>query len=161
MGGRSRLVVTAGQRAALEALSRSGRRDEADRARAILWTLEGRDGPTIGAALGVRADRVRKWRARLRAGGVEALRARPHTGRPGHRGRAALASAAAILAEPGPRLWTLPRLAAAIAERASVTVSPSYLSRLLRQKGASPGADHATASRAARIPRRWSAPACA
>jgi transposase len=161
MGGRSRLVVTGEQRAALEALARSPRRGEADRARAILWTLEGQDGVAIGRVLGVRADRVRKWRARFRGGGVEGLRARPHTGRPGHRGAAALVAAEAILAEPGATVWTLPRLRVAIALRSDLTVSPSHLSRLLRNKGASPGAGPGTASRGVRITRRSSAPGCA
>ena len=144
MGRHSGLVATAAQCAALGVLSRSMARGEADRARAILWTLTGQDGATIGRALGVRADRVRHWRGSFRAGGVDALRSRPHTGRPGDRGAAALACAQAILAEAGRTVWTLPRLKAEILRRSEVAISPSRLSILLRQKGASPGAGHAT-----------------
>ena len=125
MARRSGLVATAAQRAALVRLSRSGERGEADRARAILWTLAGRDGAAIGQALGVRADRVRKWRGVFRAGGVDALQARPHPGRPGERGAAALACARVILSEAGRTVWTLPRLKAEIMRRAAVTISPA------------------------------------
>jgi hypothetical protein len=41
------------------ALTRSAERGEADRARALLWSLDGESGAAIGARLGVRADRVR------------------------------------------------------------------------------------------------------
>jgi transposase len=140
----SGLVATTAQRAELADLARSAGRGEADRARAVLWTLDGWDSPTIGRALGVRADRVRKWRGLFRAGGTAALRARPHSGRPGRRGEAALACARAILAEPGPTVWTLPRLRAEILRRAAVRISPARLSVLLRQKGALPGAGRAT-----------------
>ena len=114
MGRHSGLVATAAQCAALVVLSRSMARGEADRARAILWTLTGQDGATIGRALGVRADRVRHWRGSFRAGGVDALRSRPHTGRPGDRGASALACAQAILIRavliPTPRYFDLPGL---------------------------------------------------
>jgi hypothetical protein len=80
MGRRSGLVATEAERRSLVALSRSAERGKADRARAVLWTLDAQDGPAIGRALGVRADRVRKWRGVFRAGGVDALRSRPHTG---------------------------------------------------------------------------------
>src|SRR5436309_1532838 len=59
-------------RAELERLGRSAARREADRARAVLWSLEGETSPTIAARLGVRAEQVRRWRAAFRRGGVEA-----------------------------------------------------------------------------------------
>ena len=129
------LVVTDQARTVLAALLRSPDRGEADRARAILWTLDGQGSRMIAGTLGVRADRVRKWRSAFRAGGAEALRSRPHTGRPGHRGAAVLACARAILAEPSRAVWTLPRLKAEIGRRAGLTISPSRLSTLLRQGG--------------------------
>jgi transposase len=115
MAGRCRLTATAAQRAELSALACSPNRGEADRARALLWSLAGEGGAVIGARLGVRADRVRKWRLAFARGGTAALRARPRTGRPGARGRRALAAAAALLDAPAPegRVWTLPRLALA------------------------------------------------
>ena len=76
------LVVTDQARTVLAALLRSPDRGEADRARAILWTLDGQGSRMIAGTLGVRADRVRKWRSAFRAGGAEALRSRPHTTAP-------------------------------------------------------------------------------
>src|SRR5436305_8731545 len=62
-------------RVELERLGRSAARREADRARALLWSLEGETSPTIAARLGVRAEQVRRWRAAFRArrGGGAAL----------------------------------------------------------------------------------------
>jgi transposase len=65
---------------------------------------------------------------------VQALRARPRTGRPGTKGEAALACASGILCEPGETLWTLPRLKAEIKRRCGVSISMSRLSILLRKK---------------------------
>lgn len=162
MGGRSRLEATDGQRRALAALGRSGERGEADRARgAVLLSLDGRSSAWIGRALRVRADTVRAWRSLFARGGVEALRARPRTGRPGEQGAAALARAETILAEPGEVVWTLPRLRAEIARRAEVSISTSRLSRLLRQRGASPGAGRGTPSRDGRTATPSTARGCA
>jgi transposase len=161
MGGRSRVEATDERREALAALARSGARGEADRARAVLLSLDGQSSAAIGRALRVRADTVRAWRSSFASGGTEALGARPRPGRPGRRGTAALAWAATILAEPGEVVWTLPRLKAEIARRAGVAISLSQLSRLLRRRGASPGAGPGTPSRDARTGTRSSAPASA
>ena len=161
MGGRARLEATQEQRAALAALARSSERGEADRARAVLLSLDGQSSAPIGSALQVRADTVRGWRGLFAQGGIAAMRARPRPGRPGSQGAMALECAAAILAEPGSVLWTLPRLKAEIARRDGVTISVSRLSRLLRQKGASPGAALATPSKPVRIGMRSNARACA
>jgi transposase len=140
MSGLFRLVATAEERSALEALSRLSDRGEADRARALLLSLDGHSSATIGEALRTRADSVRRWRGRFATGGVAALRSCPRSGRPPTRGAAALACAETILAEPGRMVWTLPRLKAEIARRTGVAISVSRLSVLLRQKGASLGA---------------------
>lgn len=161
MGGHSRLEATDQQRAALEALARSGARGEADRARAVLLSLDGWSSAAIGRALRVRADTVRAWRGLVAGGGVAALRARSRPGRPGGQGMAALTCAERLLAEPGDVVWTLPRLKAEIARRAGVAISTSRLSRLLRRKGASPGEGPGTRSRDARTGTRSSAPASA
>src|SRR5438270_509893 len=68
MGGRCALAVDADGRAALERLGRSGVRGEADRARAVLWSLDGETSAATAARLGVRAEQVRRWRAAFRAG---------------------------------------------------------------------------------------------
>jgi hypothetical protein len=53
MPGKSTLTADAAEQAALRALSKSEQRDDADRARAILLTLERRRAGKIAAVLGV------------------------------------------------------------------------------------------------------------
>jgi transposase len=163
MVGRTRLSVTDDQRAALERLARSANRAEADRARAILWSSEGRTGAMIGGLLGVQADTVRQWRRRFRAGGVAALRTRPKPGKRPWKSQAALAVIEELLAVPLAERpnWTLPRLQRAVRERAGITLSASRLSVVLRQKGIFAGGGHGTRCEAGRTPRRWTGPGCA
>ena len=54
------LTLSAEQEQALVALSRSPRRDEADRARAVLMSAAGKASTQIAPFLGVRAEQVRK-----------------------------------------------------------------------------------------------------
>lgn len=147
MTGRPQVSASAEQRRELAELARSERRDEADRARAMLLSLAGWTSEAIGAAFGVTADSVRHWRQWYAEGGVEGLRAAVVPGPSGERGLQALAIAATILSEPvqdRPN-WTLARLQAEIARRGGPAISKSRLSILLRQKGASAGAVRATA----------------
>jgi transposase len=162
MVGRTRLSVTEEERAALEQLARSAERAEADRARAILWSSEGRTGAVIGGLLGVQADTVRQWRRRFRAGGVAALRTRPKPGKAPWKSRAALAVIEELLALPLAQRpnWTLPRLQRAVRERAGISLSPSRLSVVMRQKGISVAADRATRCRSGRTPRPSTGPGC-
>src|SRR5215207_6475201 len=74
MAGRSKLTADAAEQAALRALSKSEHRGEADRARAILLTLEGRRAEAIAAVLGVHISTVRNWRGYFAHGGVAGLR---------------------------------------------------------------------------------------
>src|SRR3982751_226952 len=97
MGGQGGLAADEAGRAGLERLGRSAARREADRARALLWSLGGETSPTVAARLGVRAEQVRRWRAAFRRGGVEALRSRPRPGRTPRKRAAALAGAGAPL----------------------------------------------------------------
>lgn len=62
MAGRSGLRATGEQRAALVEMATGRDRAEADRARAILLTLDGWTSPRIAEAFGVRDDTVRLWR---------------------------------------------------------------------------------------------------
>jgi len=62
MPGRSRLIADAAVQVALRQLSRLEDRGEADRARAILLTLEGRRAEAIAAALGVHVSTAHNWR---------------------------------------------------------------------------------------------------
>src|SRR3954447_11932795 len=154
-------VLTAGkaERAELERLSRSAVRGEADRARAVLWSLAGETSAAIAARLGVRAEQVRRWRAAVRSGGVAALRSRP--GRTPRKREAGLAVAREVLDGPAADrpVWTLARLAAEVAARTGETVSPGHLSVVLR-KGATAGVARGTPSRAGRTRMPSSAPAC-
>ena len=147
MGRRCMLVVDESGRAELERLSRSGLRAEADRARAVLWSLAGESSARIGQRLGVRAEQVRRWRGAVARGGVAALRSRPRPGRTPHKRDAALAVAREVLSSPaaeGP-LWTLARLAREIEVRSGETISSGHLSVVLR-KGAIAGAGRSLGS---------------
>lgn len=161
MGRRCVLVVEAATYAELERRSRSGVRGEADRARAVLWSLAGETSTAIAARLGVRAEQVRRWRSLFRHGGVAALRSRPRPGRRPRKRAAALAVARAVLHGPAADrpLWTLARLAREIEARTGETISSGHLSVVLR-KGAIAGAGRGTASKAGRLPQRSIAPAC-
>src|SRR4051794_41718833 len=99
MVGKSTLTADAAEQAALRALSKSEQRDEADRARAILLTLEGRHAGEIAAVLGVHVSTVRNWRGYFAHGGVAGLRRRPRPGQQAQIGPHARAVAAAILTE--------------------------------------------------------------
>ena len=162
MGGRCVLAVDEVSRAELERLSRSVARGEADRARAVLWSLGRETSATIAARLGVRAEQVRRWRAAARSGGVAALRSRPRPGRTPRKREAALAVAREVLGGPitDRPVWTLARLAREIEARTGETISPGHLSVVLR-KGATAGVGRGTRSKGARTGTRSSARACA
>jgi transposase len=152
MSGKSTLTADAVEQAALRALSKSEQRGEADRARAILLTLEGRRAGEIAAVLGVHVSTVRNWRGYFAHGGVAGLRQRPRPGRQSVVGPHAGAIAASILNEDVRHDggWTLGRLCAEIARRGGPAISPRWLSHQLRQRGL-PGGGRATPSKGARI----------
>src|SRR3954466_9437454 len=135
MDGRGGLAVGEAGRAALERLSRSAARREADRARAVLWSLGDETSTVIATRLGVRAEQVRRWRSAFRRGGAEALRSRPRPGRTPRKREAALAVARDVLAAPlaDRPAWTLARLAAEVAARTGETISAGHLSAGLRK----------------------------
>jgi hypothetical protein len=62
MSGQSWIEATADQRAELRGLAGSSDREEADRARAVLLSLDGWTSERIAAAFWVQADSVRHWR---------------------------------------------------------------------------------------------------
>jgi transposase len=146
MAGKSPVVASEEQRRALMALSRSRDRGEADRARAIVLTLLAWTSGQIAEAFGVREDTVRFWRSAFMTGGIEALKTSVAPGPAPVKAERALAVAEEVLSAPvadRPN-WTRPRLADEIEKRAGVRLSPSRLSVVLRQKGISAGAVHAT-----------------
>ena len=82
MAGRSPVKASNEQRAALEVLAVSRNRGEADRARAILLTLDGWTSARIAEVFRVREDTVRFWRGDFARGGVEAIKASVYAGPP-------------------------------------------------------------------------------
>ena len=159
MPGKSKLTADAAERVALRNLSRSEHRSEADRARAILLTLEGRRAGEVAAALGVHVSTVHNWRGYFAYGRVAGVRRRTAPGRQAVIGPHAGAIAASILSEDVRHDggWTLGRLSAEIARRGGPAISPRWLSHQLRQRGLPSGA-RAIRSKGARM-RRWSRPA--
>ena len=159
MAGRPRVVSSAEQLRALQELARSERRDEADRARAIVLSVNGWTSGQITRAFGVTPDSVRRWRSWFAADGVDGLRAGERAGREAVKSDAASAVAAAVLTGPvadRPN-WTLPRLQAEIARRSDVSISKSQLGKALK-KTATDGAGPDTACTADKMPTRSTAP---
>ena len=141
MAGKSPVVADEQQKRALAELGRSRDRGEADRARAILLTLAGWTSAEIGAAFGVREDRVRLWRGAFMQGGTEASRTRIPPGPAPSKAERALAVAEDLLVRPvadRPN-WTLSRLAGEIEQRSGLRISCSRLSVVPRQRGTSAG----------------------
>jgi transposase len=141
MTGKSSLLATEAQRAALTVLAGSRDRGEADRARAVLLTLAGWTSPRIAEAFGVREDTVRLWRSDFMNGGVEALKATVAPGPAPVKSEAALRVALPLLAKPvaDRRNWTIPRLRVEIVAREGVRISRSQLSKALRKKSSAGG----------------------
>jgi transposase len=154
MVGRPRVLSSAEQLRALQDLACSDRRDEADRARAIVLSVNGWTSGQIARAFGVTADSVRRWRSWFATDGVDGLRAAERPGREPVKSRAASAIVEDLLSAPvaDRANWTLPRLQAEIARQGEVTISKSQLSKTLK-KTASAGAAPATACTADRMPR--------
>jgi len=148
-------VASAEQLRALQELARSERRDEADRARAIVLSVNGWTSGQIARAFGVTPDSVRRWRSWFAAAGVAGLRAGGHPGREPMKSEAAAGVIENLLSAPvadRPN-WTLPRLQAEITRRSEVTISKSQLSKVLK-KTAFAGDDRGTACAADRMPTR-------
>ncbi len=146
MAGRPRVVATAEQRQELGVLARSSDREEADRARAVLLSLDGWSGIRIGEAFSVKPDSVRHWRWTFGRDGVGGLRARKAPGPEPVKAKAALRVVAEGLSgEVSDRPnWTLPRLQDEIERRTGERISKSRLSVVMRKKGASAGGGRGT-----------------
>ena len=146
MAGCPRVMATAEQREELRTLARSPDRQEADRARAILLSLEGWSSVRIAKAFAVKPDSVRHWRWTFGCEGVSGLRARKAPGPDPVKARAALSVVSAVLSAPiaDRPSWTLPRLQDEIETRTGERISKSRLSVVMRKKGASAGGGHGT-----------------
>ena len=139
MPSQSWISASTEQREELRALARSSEREEADRARAILLSLEGWSSEQIAAAFWVRTDSVRHWRWIFGRNGVAGLRARKAPGPAAAKTQAALSVIEQVLApEIADRPnWTLPRLQDEIERRTGVRLSKARLSVVLKKGGLS------------------------
>ena len=152
MAGHPRVVASVGDLRALQELACSVRRDEADRARAIVLSVNGWTSGQIARAFGVTPDSVRRWRGWFASAGVDGLRASERAGRAPAKSQAAATVVGELLAAPvtdRPN-WTLPRLQVEIARQTEVTISKSQLSKTLK-KTASAGAGRDTVCTAAKM----------
>jgi transposase len=146
----------------LRALTKSQRRDEAHRALAVLWMLEGVGDAEIAGRLEMAVPTVRMHRISFARHGVAGLRAKPRRGREAVKGPAAVAVAERLVRErqdDDPPV-TLARIQAALLAEAGQTSDAGHLSVVLRKKGASRGASLGTRSRKGRtwLPSRLAEP---
>ena len=136
MAGKSPVKASEEQKAALEVLSASRDRGEADRARAMLLTLKGWTSSEIAEVFLVREDTVRFWRGDFARGGIEAIKASVYRGPEPVKTEAALRVCTPLLEAPvaDRANWTIPRLMAEIKRVERVDIGRSQLSKALRKK---------------------------
>ncbi|GAA3508106.1 IS630 family transposase [Actinomadura keratinilytica] len=110
---------------------------EARRMRAAELLEQGRSQAEVARMPGVSAESVRRWKRRMEAGGVAALRRRPATGRPAKLDDAQVEQVRAAL-EQGARahgfeadLWTLERVGQVVERVCGVRLSRASVWRLL------------------------------
>jgi transposase len=141
MAGKSSVRASEEQRRALETLAASRERGEADRARALLLTLNGWTSARIAEAFGVHEDTVRLWRSGFMRGGIAALKASVAPGPLPLKTEAALRVITPLLEMPVANRpnWTIPRLMAEIEARGGVRIGRSQLSKALRKKTSAGG----------------------
>ena len=135
-----RLELTPAERADLDRRlrARTTERREYDRLRMVDAVASGASIPGAARALGVHEQTVRKFVARFRAEGFAGLADRPRAGRPARLTEADLAAVEARSDEDaatGARTWTLPQLAAWLAETRGVVVTPGHLGERLKRRG--------------------------
>src|SRR5688500_17165939 len=109
-------------------------RREYERLEMIHAVAEGATIPQAARALGVHGQTVRKVVGRFAAEGFAGLADRPRAGRPPRLTDDDLAAVETRLdedARTGARTWTLPHLAAWLAEERGVTVTPAHLGERL------------------------------
>ena len=135
-----RLDLTPAQRAELarRLRARTVERRAYERLEMVEAVAGGATIPQAARALGVHEQTVRKFVARFAAEGFAGLGDRPRAGRPPRLTDADLAAVAARLdedARTGARAWTLPQLAAWLAEERGVAISPDRLGARLKHHG--------------------------
>jgi transposase len=103
--------------------------------------LEGATNSEVMESVGVSSSSVKRWRRDVEKGGLEALKAKPHPGRPPRmNARQKQQLMRTLLA--GPRkagykteLWTCRRIAEVVWKRFHVKYHPDYVGRLLHDLG--------------------------
>ncbi len=105
---------------------------------------QGKGISEVARLIGVTPTSVLRWREALEEGGLEALKAKPHPGRPPALSAEQKEALVAILRQ-GPLaagfatdLWTLDRVAQVIQEHFAITYHPGHVWRILRDLGWSP-----------------------
>jgi transposase len=117
---------------------------ERRRERALALLAEGLTPVEVARRVGVDRRSVRRWKAAHRAGGRQALKAKPVPGRPpklsqDDKGRLeSMLLAGARAAGFASDLWTCRRVAELLSERLGVDYHPGHVSRLLHAMGWSP-----------------------
>ncbi len=134
-----RLALAPDQRRELDRRlrARTTQRREYERLRMVAAVAAGATVPQTARDLGVHEQTVRKSVTRFRAEGFAGLADRPRAGRPPRLRAADLAAVETRLdddARTGRRTWTLPQLAAWLAEERGVTVTPDHLGVRLKRR---------------------------
>ncbi|MGH7409278.1 MAG: IS630 family transposase, partial [Candidatus Methylomirabilales bacterium] len=114
---------------------------EARRRRAVALLDKGLGVRAVARQIGCSPTSVSRWQAEVQAGGLEALRPKPPPGRPpGLTARQRQRLLRLLLKGATARgyptdLWTLPRVAAVIAQTFGVRYHPAHVWRILRGEG--------------------------
>jgi len=102
---------------------------------------QGKGVREVAGLVGAAPSSVSRWKAALEEGGLEALAAKPHPGRPARMTPEQKETLEAILLQ-GPRaagfatdLWTLPRVAQVIEANIGVSYHPGHVWYILRDMG--------------------------
>lgn len=118
----------------------SGTSREYRRAIAVKWVNQGVTQQEVAKRLEVTQGAVSQWVARARAGGEQALKTRPRSGRPPRLPPDLVSRVLEALEELGPegfgyedQRWTTQRIADAIAQLTDVRYSQSSISALLKK----------------------------
>lgn len=117
--------------------ARTIERREYERLRIVQTVGDGATVPQAAHALGLHEQTVRKFVARFAAEGFAGLADRPRAGRPPRLTETDLAAVEARLdedAQSGARTWTLPQLAAWLADERGVVVTPGHLGERLTRR---------------------------
>jgi transposase len=95
----------------------------------------------VARLVGAAKSSVSQWKERLEAGGVEALKAKPHPGRKPWLSKRQKEQLVKLLVRGARKagyandLWTCPRVAEVIARRFGVDYHPGYVWEILRSLG--------------------------